>query len=756
MDRRLAKDDADGFEREVRRIADALYPDEGSGARIVDGRERDGIFVTEDTVVLIEATTSAEKSKAETDGRKLKALSDQMARKYPYKAVKAFFVTKTDPTAHQVEAIRKIGSPVIAVSYAKFRSRLIDGRAYMDARADHAFGSARDPETDDVKVQDSYVSLDFVDVGDRGKQYNITSIIESLEEGRRIVLIGEYGSGKSMTLREIYLHYRRLHFKRDDTRFCLHLNLNDHQGQSDPVEALMRHAMVIGFPQPHQLVRAWRSGEAHVILDGFDEVFAPGWASGSRPLIDVRRRSVELVWRFMKDTPQSSGIITAGREHFFDDLKEMKSHLGLPSNAVIASATDFTEEQVQQYLRNREWQAALPEWLPRRPLIIGYLAGRRLFAIAEDLAYSDPGQGWHRLLAAICTREARADAGIDDIAVRAIVERLASLARRRSNGLGPLEFQDLVTVFRDLRGYLPDEGAYSILQRLPGLRVNDSQTNTRMFIDDDFVDAARAGDLHRWLLDPDPKKISEAFLNWTNLLGATGMAVLRCQVEESGLDSPSVKTALSRLSRAQGTDGMQADLIRLLFTMGTSPSSHMTVANLHVPSVYLAETCDASNVTFVGCLIDSLDLSDVEGAQHLPSLSRCSIDVIEGVTGIDELAAERITDCDIGSFTDSTENMAAILRLDLSDHTTMMLTILRKIFVQSGRSRKESALYRGSLTMAQRELIPDVVKRLQSEGVIRKSRQKDTTHWEANRTMRRRVTSILDSPTTSRDQLLTW
>ena len=47
-----------------------------------------------------------DKAKAEKDGRKLKTLADKLARKYPFHAIKAFFITSSEPTVDQADAIR--------------------------------------------------------------------------------------------------------------------------------------------------------------------------------------------------------------------------------------------------------------------------------------------------------------------------------------------------------------------------------------------------------------------------------------------------------------------------------------------------------------------------------------------------------------------------------------------------------------------------------------------------------------------------
>ncbi len=60
------------FEDEVRRIARLLWPSaEFGGASVIDNRERDGIFETDDSINIIECTVSRRKDKAENDCKKL-------------------------------------------------------------------------------------------------------------------------------------------------------------------------------------------------------------------------------------------------------------------------------------------------------------------------------------------------------------------------------------------------------------------------------------------------------------------------------------------------------------------------------------------------------------------------------------------------------------------------------------------------------------------------------------------------------------
>ena len=78
------------FEVEVLRIARSLWPDnEFSGSQMELGRERDGIFETEDCIHIIEATTSRKKEKAQNDIRKIEQLALRWQKKQSFKKTSA-------------------------------------------------------------------------------------------------------------------------------------------------------------------------------------------------------------------------------------------------------------------------------------------------------------------------------------------------------------------------------------------------------------------------------------------------------------------------------------------------------------------------------------------------------------------------------------------------------------------------------------------------------------------------------------------
>ena len=288
------------FEDEVRNIARYLWPGSAfSGSAKLSGKERDGIFVTDEMVHLIECTISRRKDKAQQDVQKLANAARDMQKQYPTKGVKGYFITREEPTADQREVVRKLGnSYVVSLSFAQFRQQMIDVESYLSCRMEYPFGSMFDPDTQSRTKPSEFISPVFATR--EGEELGVSDITRRLETGDSFLLVGDYGAGKSTTLRQVFVELRSRYFSKKTNRFPVHLNLRDHHGQTNAIEALERHARNIGFASPHHLVRAWNAGFLTLILDGFDEFAIAGWSGQAKRLRDVRFRSMELVRNFVR------------------------------------------------------------------------------------------------------------------------------------------------------------------------------------------------------------------------------------------------------------------------------------------------------------------------------------------------------------------------------------------------------------------------------------------------------------------------
>src|SRR5262245_45432086 len=121
------------FENSVRRIARELWPAARyAGAEMVDGRERDLVFETDDVIYVVEATTDRSKAKAVHDIQKLLDFRRAHARRG--KAISCWFVTHDEPTADQRSVVPK-DAAINVLSFDQFRSKLVRAADYLLARA---------------------------------------------------------------------------------------------------------------------------------------------------------------------------------------------------------------------------------------------------------------------------------------------------------------------------------------------------------------------------------------------------------------------------------------------------------------------------------------------------------------------------------------------------------------------------------------------------------------------------------------------
>ena len=757
MDNALRKENIH-FENEVRRIARALWPEaEFSGAGILDSREVDGIFETEDCIHIVEATTSRGMEKARQDVGKINKNLRKLLGKSGTRAVRGWFVTRDEPTADQRKVTDKFRSSINVLSFSQFQARLIDSKSYLSARDVYPFGSVRDPATGlhEKNQKIEYVPLDLVRTDSR-TMIPLKGLIIMIQSGSTAVLLGDFGAGKSMTLREVYGELRKNHLNGKTSTFPIYLNLRDHYGQIEPAEIMGRHAQAIGFSNPTHLVRAWRAGYVHLIIDGFDEISTLAIQGLWRKLKDNRYRAMEAVRRLIREHPSGSGLMLAGRAHFFDNSTERHNALGLPNNTMEFSLTEFTDEQIHAYLKRVGLSGSVPAWLPSRPLLLGYLAAKGLLEDIADKESGDeqigPCEGWNFLLDRIADREAEIEAGIDGGTVRKILERLATKVRISQGGVGALSQDAIMESFGEICGYKPDERGMVLLQRLPGLGVDREEDESRAFVDEAFADACKAGDFVSFVENPFdfPGKVLG---DVESAIGELGLGIAALKTQTAGFSEGKLNAALLR-AVSEESSYMAADIVRLLSEMNFSVKGEVWIDGILIPDIELGIESDLSGLRFRDCFFFRIELDGEVESDKVPYFQECFIEELEGRVSVADLPVGKFDKgCVVERFVRTAETTADVLTLDLPMGTRVCLTILKKLYEQSGSGRKENALHRG-LDNRARRYVPEVLRLLQSEKVALLDKSRGTTIWRPDRSQRARVGRMIAAPTLEKDPIL--
>ena len=660
--------------------------------------------------------------------------------------VKLWIVTKEEPTAQQRSMARESG--ITALSLKEFSRRLLDSRQYIEARWKYRFGSATDPEDGNSQLaEDEYVEQPLTHIGST-ESYTIRDICDLLNQGRTVVLVGPFGAGKSLTVREVFRLLRRDFYRNRTDRTPIAINLRDHWGQRRAEEVLRRHADEVGFDHPNQLVRAWNAGQLLPLLDGFDELASPVMAMRKDAISKSRREALRVIATFMQDVQGKSGVLIAGRDHYFDSLPEARRLMRLPAGAVFIDVGEFSEEQVLEYLKKRKVTQQLPSWLPRKPLLLGYLASQGL--LEDVVGIADVGGSalaWDQFLDKICSREADLSSDIDSDAVRFLLEDLATRVRALSKGSGPLFESDLADAYKAATGYEPLEAARALLQRLPGLTARDQEAGARSFVDDEMMQALQAGPVARFIQSP---YSSLSIKGLAYPLTAFGCSVARHLCNEMQLRDAQFQVAAREAMHRWSEPTLALDSI--LAGASSWGDDAFDAQDLRITNG-LADTIDLEdqpikNLALSECMVNRVRHDSLRSSVKF---DRCQIIRLEGFSSLPELS-DVFNHCD-GAELDDRHTNAAIVRSELQDTIKVLLVIIRKLFLQRGRGRMESALPRG-LNENLQEYVSPVRDLLASEGIVFSHPTSRGTIWHGNRKFRARMLKILEHPTNPDEPLI--
>jgi hypothetical protein len=465
------------FEARVREIAQHIWGRPCKPRRI-GGVNIDGaVTLGPEIINLIEITEERSLGKVREDIVKLQTA--KAAALTEGRLARCFCVVNGQIT----DAMREAATPhhIQVLSIDEFTKQFFAFDDYHSVRMRAPFGSAVDPLTGESD-QTEYVSVRYlVD----GRKNDVTSeeLADWIRGGKNIILMGEYGTGKSRCIREVFRHLS----DNADVTFCypIAIDLRRSWGLSSSDEVLRRHFKILGLDHLESAaVRAFASGALAILLDGFDEIGSQAWSNDVQRLKAIRAKSLEGVKDLIANN--RGRILITGREHYFQSNEEMFQALGLIARDTIVARVknEFSDSELLEYFTRRNIEADIPDWLPRRPLIcqtISTLASDQL-----DTMFGEKGDEvgfWNHFIRVLCERDSRIHISFDPDTIFRMFLYLARLTRSKSADVGPISLSELQSAFEAATGSAPVEEASVMLQRLPSLGRISPESNDRQFVD---------------------------------------------------------------------------------------------------------------------------------------------------------------------------------------------------------------------------------------------------------------------------------
>jgi hypothetical protein len=672
------------FENKVREIARILWNvNEGEGAaQIIDGRERDCIFNSGDLINYIECTISNKKEKITYDAKKMVDYRKKMSEKNI--PVKLWIITQSEPTADQRSAAKEYKIEILSLN--EFEKKIINASEYFRQRMNHKFGSATDPYNDTVDVSKvKYFTMKMRSNKHESPKINIDELVELLLNNNYIVLLGEYGMGKSLTLREVFINLKKKYEISKIDKMPILINLRDHWGQNDIYEILDRHARHIGLKDVSSLTKAFNIGKLLIMLDGFDEFISSNHFSRSEFQIkQARKENSSVIRKFAEHQKNRNGLIVSGREHFFDSEEELQKALNVKSEDIFR-LEGFDKEEIKIFFKNHNLNIEIPDWIPNKPLLLSYLFLDE--SIKDIILYADEEspQKWNHIIDKICQREANIHQSLDSEIIRDILEDLACVARETTDGKGPIKIENIINSYKKITKSDSSEVSQIILYRLPFLSQRNME-NFREFIDDSILDILKASSINKFIKNNYSKKINAK--NWKSGLKGIGYEFIKN-------DNFEINKILNSLENAQKLSfpTLALDILQVakLFNTEKIDCNHIQINQGTTNYLDLTTLPELSNIYFKDVIIDNI----IYSGDNLINVKFVDC-LFQKATGFTEKQNFNIFEnCEIENYDTIPTNASTMKNEQININIRICLVILKKIYLQHGYGRKENALYRG-------------------------------------------------------------
>jgi len=694
------------------------------------------IHLRDGSAVIVEVSKESTIEKLRTDIAKFSVIRPHFFGKNIFP--KCFFVTLDTPTDALIEAGN--GMHVQVHSLAQFFNQLLGLRNYVALRKEAAFGSAIDLYSGEPDKRD-YVPVLYY--SETGETFTAKKIAERLVAGKTVILLGDYGVGKSRCVKEVFSELSD-NFTRT-LRNPVAVNLRDNWGLKRASEILTRHFTELGLGDlVPDFLKVCFSKSTVYLLDGFDEIGAQTWSDDPAKLLDIRQKALAGI----KDLINSSrgGILVTGREHYFNNDAEMMKCLGTDTKdfIVLRCNQELTEQQFNELVG---WSIhSLPAWLPKKPLI-GTVIREIDQSSMEQLLASSSGQAdfWDLLITNVCEREARINSALDGSIIRTLYSNIGRIARNTTTSLGPLSIKTINEAFEQTTGRPPTDESAIILQRLPGLGRIGSESLDRQFVDAYILDGLKAEDVLSIYSDSSVEPLQDPWNHPVEGFGAFYLASKICALNQQQAVAAYIKRNKDVVNKVLLSDLMSA---LYLDPNGKLDFGGLTFLGGIFHQISFGEA-HISNIVFRECEFRAADFHDAE--LDRVSIVDCTIRDLAGYSSSATLPPFIIST--VVQEYQSVATLVAIRAAGLSVAQTFLLASLRKLFLQPGGGRQESSMYKGYRDASSKRICDRVIALLVKDGLCQRMRGNNDALFIPDRSQTGRVKAIMSQMTHSDDPL---
>lgn len=697
-----------------------------------------------DEWIVVEITEEDSLSKVRNDIAKLCTIKNALFAQGVF--CRCYFVMKNRPT----DSMRAAGeaSKIFVMSAEEFQNEYFDYSSYIYIRRQKQFGSLVNIDTGEPE-NNTYVRVSYQNER-TGKEFYDEDIIGLLKKGKRVVLKGDFGLGKSRCIKQIF---DKLTENTAQNPYAVAIDLRNHWGSKRAEEVLSRHFLDLGL-EDKNFIKSFEQPDKIYLLDGFDEIGTQSWSSDARKMRHMREISVCA----MKDLigKVQGGILIAGRDYYFNSEKEMLNCLGLPENQtiILKCHQEFTDSELLTFIKEnipdtlgKKKLDQLPVWLPRRPLVIQLLLKYASDILSIDYALEDICGFWHAFLSKICERESKIYPALNPEIIKGVLLYLANVTRVSIEDMGPITQNDLSDAFTAVAGFRPNDESSIMLQRLPSLGRINVDSPDRQFLDSFILNGLRAESIIQLSKSWDSEVLSA---DWKNPLDQVGLSIL---AEYISKDIKRIDSFLTLARNASNSKNkiLAADIISALCLLDIDNLDFKDLNIVASHFSYLSfEGKEIRRLSISDSIIEKIDLTNSK-LNNSVKLSKCIISTVYGIASRKSIPAP-IVDCDVDHF-EMLATTTLIKRARLSESQKLFVEILRKIFFQPGAGRKEAALLRGMGVSANKPLGQKILSKLLEEKLITRHRGDEGYIYKPVRKETGRIDKMLTDLTLSTDPL---